>query len=79
MVDTIYNDVTWTVDDTVEDAMPFAHIDNRVRPTVIELACAMGARKCLEKAGELFYEWKTYETPQHPDIRELVYYYGWSV
>jgi len=75
-VDTIYKDVTWTVDDTIEDDVPFTHIDNRVRPTVIELACAMGSSDCLKRAGELFKEWILEEKPQHPDIRELVYYYG---
>lgn len=77
MVETAYKDVTWTVYNTVEDdELVFAHIDNRVRPTVIELACAMGSSECLQKAGELFREWLLEEKPQHPDVRELVYYYG---
>ena len=77
MVDTIYKDVTWTVDDAIEEDIP--HIDNKVRPMVIELACAMNSPECLKKAGELFKEWLIEEKPQHPDIRELVYYYGWSI
>ncbi|XP_011698185.1 PREDICTED: glutamyl aminopeptidase-like isoform X2 [Wasmannia auropunctata] len=76
LVNTIYKDVTWTVDDTVEDDVPFSHLDNRVRPTVIELACEMENRECLKMAGQLFKEWLLYDKPQHPDIRELIYYYG---
>jgi len=76
MVKTIYEDVTWTVDDFVEEDVTFTHIDNRIRPTIIELACAMGLEECLKKAGKLFKEWLLLEKPQHPDIRELVYYYG---
>ncbi|KAG5331089.1 AMPE aminopeptidase, partial [Acromyrmex charruanus] len=74
LVDTIYKDVTWTVDDAIEEDIP--RIDNKVRPTVIELACAMSSPECLKKAGELFKEWLIEEKPQHPDVRELVYYYG---
>ncbi|KYN43680.1 Glutamyl aminopeptidase [Trachymyrmex septentrionalis] len=74
LVDTIYKDVTWTVDDAIEEDVP--RIDNKVRPTVIELACAMSSSECLKRAGELFKEWLIEEKPQHPDIRELVYYYG---
>ncbi|XP_036146513.1 glutamyl aminopeptidase-like isoform X2 [Monomorium pharaonis] len=75
LVNTIYEDVTWTVDDTVQKDVP-THIDNRVRPTVIGLACAMGSAECLEKAGDLFKDWLAGKKPQHPDIRDLVYYYG---
>ncbi|EGI70560.1 Glutamyl aminopeptidase [Acromyrmex echinatior] len=74
LVDTIYKDVTWTVDDAIEEDVP--RIDNKVRPIVIELACAMALPACLKKASELFNEWLIEEKPQHPDVRELVYYYG---
>lgn len=77
LVETVYESVTYTVYDTVdEDDMSSTHIDNRIRPTVIELACAMGSSECLQRAGELFKEWLSEKKPQHPDIRELVYYYG---
>ncbi|XP_039305281.1 glutamyl aminopeptidase-like isoform X2 [Solenopsis invicta] len=76
LVNPIYEDVTWTVDDAIEKEVPSTHIDNRVRPTVIALACATGSEKCLQRAGDLFKDWLLLKKPQHPDIRELIYYYG---
>ncbi|XP_024870969.1 glutamyl aminopeptidase-like [Temnothorax curvispinosus] len=76
LVETIYDCVTWTVDDSIEDDVPFTQIDNRVRAPVLELACAMGSSECLQTAGELFKKWLLLKKATHPDIRELVYYYG---
>ncbi|XP_011878875.1 PREDICTED: glutamyl aminopeptidase-like isoform X2 [Vollenhovia emeryi] len=77
MVEEMYYAVTWSVNDADEDVdVPSTRFDKRVRPIIIELACAVGVSGCLEKAGELFNDWLTHEKPQHPDIRELVYYYG---
>ncbi|KAL0132492.1 hypothetical protein PUN28_000323 [Cardiocondyla obscurior] len=74
LVRAIYNDISWTID-TVEDTS-LTQIDNRARAVVIELACAMGLPECLKKAGELFDDWLLLQKPQHPDISELIYYYG---
>ncbi|XP_072747372.1 aminopeptidase A isoform X2 [Anoplolepis gracilipes] len=75
VVDDIYNDVTWTVDDIVEDA-PLTNIDNKLHITVLEYACAMEHKKCLIEAGRIFKDWLLERKILHPDIRELVYYYG---
>jgi len=78
LVDTVYkNNVAW-IDKTIED-VPLTYVNRILRSTVIELACAMDSPECLKRVGELFKEWLIEEKPQHPDIRELVYYYGWSI
>lgn len=71
----MYHDVTWTVNDAVEDLSPTS-IDNEVRISVLEFACAMGDRDCLKEAKRIFMDWLLHEKLPHPDIRELVYYYG---
>lgn len=74
LVENIYNDVTWTVKDTVDDVP--SSIDNKVRITVLDFACALEHKECLKEAGRIFMEWLTSRKMPHPDIRELVYYYG---
>ncbi|XP_028045976.2 glutamyl aminopeptidase [Monomorium pharaonis] len=75
LVETTYENIPWTDDDIIED-VPLTHVERRLRPTVIELACAMSSSSCLKTAGEHFKEWLLEGKSQHPDIRELVYYYG---
>jgi len=72
----MYKDVTWTVNDAVEDDLLPTSIDNEVRISVLELACAMGHKECLKEAKRIFIDWFTLNKMPHPDIRELVYYYG---
>lgn len=54
--------------------------DRRLRPTVLELACTVGHTECLDEAGEIFKKWirDSNDTRPHPDIRQLIYYYGKS-
>lgn len=75
LVQNIYNDVTWTVKDTVEDDGPFS-IDKEVRITVLDFACALEHKKALKEAERIFMDWFISRKMPHPDIRELVYYYG---
>ncbi|GAB1864921.1 Aminopeptidase [Camponotus japonicus] len=75
-LDKMYKDVTWTVNDAVEDDLLPTSIDNEVRISVLELACAMGHKECLKEAKRIFIDWFTLNKMPHPDIRELVYYYG---
>ncbi|XP_070159038.1 aminopeptidase A isoform X2 [Polyergus mexicanus] len=75
VVEKIYKDVTWTVNDIMEDDIPFS-IDNKVRIIVLEFACAIEHKECLKEAGCIFMDWLTLKKMPHPDIRELVYYYG---
>lgn len=55
-------------------------IDRRLRPTVLELACTVDHTECLDEAGEIFKKWisDSNDTRPHPDIRQLIYYYGSS-
>lgn len=74
MVDGVYNDVTWKVDD-FED-----HDMLSLRASVLQLACAVGHQECLDEAGKIFKAWinDTNDVRPPPDIRSLVYYYGMS-
>ncbi|KAL6426361.1 hypothetical protein ACFW04_009103 [Cataglyphis niger] len=75
LVENIYKDVTWTVKDTIEYDGPFS-IDKEVRIIVLDFACALEHKECLKEAGRIFMDWLTLRKMPHPDIRELVYYYG---
>ncbi|KYN04893.1 Glutamyl aminopeptidase [Cyphomyrmex costatus] len=74
LLDTAYKNVIWI--DNMTEVMPLTHMDRTLRSMVIELTCAMGSPDCLKRVGELFKEWLIEDKPQHPDIRELIYYYG---
>jgi len=76
IVQTIYKDVTWTVNGITEENVPMSHIHRKVRPIVIRLACEMGDSDCLNQARTLLDEHLNERTVLHPDIRELAYYYG---
>lgn len=76
IVDNIFKDVTWTIDDTIKDDTSLTVIDNKVRVTVLELACAVEKQDCLEQAASIFMDWLTLKKIPHPNIRELIYYYG---
>lgn len=48
-----------------------------MRTTVFDFACSIGHKECLKRVGEEFSKWIVDPTsPPHPDIRNLVYYYG---
>ncbi|XP_076673132.1 aminopeptidase A isoform X7 [Andrena cerasifolii] len=72
VVDSVYHEVAWTVDNT-EDRVTL-----RLRTTVLGLACSVGHDECLEDAGNIFKRWiqDPKDVRLHPDIRALVYYYG---
>ncbi|KAK2575060.1 hypothetical protein KPH14_008800 [Odynerus spinipes] len=72
LVDSVYHDVTWRVDNT-ED-----HVILRLRSIVLDLACSVGHIECLEEAAEIFKKWinDPKDVRPHPDIRGLIYYYG---
>lgn len=72
VVDSVYHEVAWTVDNT-EDRVTL-----RLRTTVLGLACSVGHDECLEDAGNIFKRWiqNPKDVHLHPDIRALVYYYG---
>jgi hypothetical protein len=76
IVTTIYKDVTWTVNDTIEENVPLSHIHRRLRPIVLKFACEMGHYDCLKQAKTLLHEYLEEEIVLHPDIHGLVYYYG---
>ncbi|XP_029160957.1 glutamyl aminopeptidase-like isoform X2 [Nylanderia fulva] len=76
IVDNIFKDVGWTFDDDMEDDVSLTGIDSTVRVTILEFACAMEKRKCLKQAGRIFNNWLTLRKMPHPNIRNLVYYYG---
>ncbi|XP_032666261.1 glutamyl aminopeptidase isoform X1 [Odontomachus brunneus] len=72
LVDSTYHDVSWDVSDAEDNVML------RLRPTVLELACTVGHTECLDEVGEIFKKWisDSNDTRPHPDIRQLIYYYG---
>ncbi|XP_066600502.1 aminopeptidase A isoform X2 [Prorops nasuta] len=72
LVDSLYHDVTWKVDN-IED-----HVTLRLRTTVLDLACAVGHTECLEEAGRQFIDFinNPEGTRLHPDVKGLIYYYG---
>ncbi|XP_055587831.1 aminopeptidase A-like isoform X2 [Uranotaenia lowii] len=72
LVETAYETVSWTVN-TSDDA---DHMKNRLRTTILDLACSFGHEKCLQEAGNQFRSWLDQGTVIHPDVRTVVYYYG---
>ncbi|XP_043274166.1 glutamyl aminopeptidase-like [Venturia canescens] len=74
LVDGVYRDVTWKVDDFENHDML------SLRKSILELACSVGHQNCLDEAGRIFKAWinDTKDVRPHPDIRSLVYYYGMS-
>nr|XP_012217531.1 PREDICTED: glutamyl aminopeptidase-like [Linepithema humile]XP_012217532.1 PREDICTED: glutamyl aminopeptidase-like [Linepithema humile] len=77
LVKTIYSDVTWTVNNTVEEEnVPLSHIHRRVRPIILKFACQMQNYECLSQAKILLEEHLNERMVLHPDIRELVYHFG---
>ncbi|XP_062563001.1 glutamyl aminopeptidase isoform X2 [Armigeres subalbatus] len=70
LVQRAYETVGWDV--VGED-----HMKNRLRTTVLDLACSFGHAGCLEKAYQMFREWLDNDSTYiHPDLRTVVYYYG---
>lgn len=69
LIQRAYDSVGWTV--VGED-----HMKNRLRTTVLDLACSFGHDDCLQKAHELFRGWLDSDVAVHPDLRTVVYYYG---
>lgn len=48
-----------------------------MRVTILSTACSLGLPACLSEASNLFSTWlKNPSVRPHPDIREIVYYYG---
>ncbi|XP_053981166.1 glutamyl aminopeptidase-like [Hylaeus volcanicus] len=72
LMNDIYNHVTWIVDDSND------RTTLRLRTSVLGLACSVGHEACLAHAGTLFTSWTQdpADIRPHPDIRQLVYYYG---
>ncbi|XP_014676853.1 PREDICTED: glutamyl aminopeptidase-like [Priapulus caudatus] len=52
------------------------HLEKRLRPDLIELACWHGDAECIRVATDLFTSWLEAEAYLHPDVRNLVYKYG---
>ncbi|XP_058458300.1 aminopeptidase A-like isoform X1 [Malaya genurostris] len=69
LVDKAYGTVGWTVEG--EDLMK-----NRLRTTILDLACSFGHEKCLAEASDRFQNWLNAGDEIHPDVRSVVYYYG---
>ncbi|XP_065075493.1 aminopeptidase A-like isoform X2 [Ochlerotatus camptorhynchus] len=69
LVEQAYTAVGWEV--TGDDLMK-----NRLRTTVLDLACSFGHEDCLSKAYTHFRDWLDNDVDIHPDIRTVVYYYG---
>ncbi|XP_058459466.1 glutamyl aminopeptidase-like isoform X2 [Malaya genurostris] len=69
LVDKAYRTVGWTVEG--EDLMK-----NRLRTTILDLACSFGHEKCLTEASDRFQKWLNAGDEIHPDVRSVVYYYG---
>ncbi|XP_017874509.1 PREDICTED: glutamyl aminopeptidase [Drosophila arizonae] len=68
----VYNQVGWTVEQD-------NHLGNRLRMSVLKLACALEFKDCLEQAEQRFTKWLNAPTAENrpaPDLREVVYYYG---
>lgn len=78
LVNNIYHTVSWTVNDTLGNDTSAPAIDNFVRSTVLEFACAMNHTDALQEAGRLLKQWlnDSTDTRPHPDIRSIVYYFG---
>ncbi|XP_014211540.1 glutamyl aminopeptidase [Copidosoma floridanum] len=72
LVDGAYHDVTWNPDESEEPET------SNLRNTILSLACYVGHAECLEEVGDVFKTWINNEKDvrPHPDIRDLVYYYG---
>ncbi|KAK1134886.1 hypothetical protein K0M31_007653 [Melipona bicolor] len=72
LVNDVYHEVGWHVSDTDD------RISLKLRTTVLRLACSVEHAKCLKEAGEIFKNWiqDPRDIRPHPDIRDLVYYYG---
>lgn len=58
----------------------FVLSDRRLRSTVLDLACTVGHTECMDEVGKIFKKWicDSNDTRPHPDIRQLIYYYGLS-
>lgn len=69
LVEQPYETVTWNV--TEDD-----HMKNRLRSTILDLACSFGYEPCLVEAEKRFHSWLDANDVIHPDIRSVVYYYG---
>ncbi|XP_055614928.1 aminopeptidase A isoform X2 [Toxorhynchites rutilus septentrionalis] len=69
LVQKAYETVGWEV--VGED-----HMKNRLRTTILDLACSFGHEQCLSEALSKFRSWLDSNSTIHPDIRTVVYYYG---
>ncbi|OAD57202.1 Glutamyl aminopeptidase [Eufriesea mexicana] len=72
LVDSVYHEVEWDINSNDD------RIHRKLRTAILRLACAVEHEECLQKAGELFKNWiqDFRDNRPHPDIRDLVYYYG---
>ncbi|XP_053689545.1 glutamyl aminopeptidase [Sabethes cyaneus] len=68
-----YNAVGW---DVPEDQSESDHMKNRLRSTILDLACSFGYEPCLEAAHTLFQDWLKSGKEIHTDVRSVAYYYG---
>ncbi|XP_058812404.1 glutamyl aminopeptidase isoform X2 [Topomyia yanbarensis] len=69
LVQKAYTTVGWEV---VEDNL----MKNRLRTTILDLACSFGHEECLTEASKQFNAWLNTNAVIHPDVRSVVYYYG---
>ncbi|XP_030370508.1 glutamyl aminopeptidase [Scaptodrosophila lebanonensis] len=73
LLQSVYADVGWTIDAD-------NHLRNRLRVSVLSLACAVGLPDCLSQAAQRFNTWLEDPTSSEnipaPDLRSIVYYYG---
>lgn len=72
LVDSVYHKVGWTVSNAD------SRIFQKLRTTILRLACSVEHNECIKEAGKLFKNWISdpKDIRPHPDIRELIYYYG---
>ncbi|XP_006607951.1 glutamyl aminopeptidase isoform X2 [Apis dorsata] len=72
LVDRVYHEVGWTVSNAD------SRIFQKLRTTILRLACSVEHNECIKEAGKLFKNWisDSKDIRPHPDIRDLIYYYG---
>ncbi|KAL9700701.1 hypothetical protein quinque_004142 [Culex quinquefasciatus] len=73
LVQEAYNVVGWEVP---QDSTEENHMRNRLRTTILDLACSFGHEDCLAQAKTRFEGWLNSGAYIHPDLRTVVYYYG---
>ncbi|XP_055526034.1 glutamyl aminopeptidase isoform X4 [Wyeomyia smithii] len=68
-----YEAVGWDVPEEQDNR---DHMKNRLRATILDLACSFDYEPCLEVAYSKFQEWLQNGTVIHPDVRSVAYFYG---